>query len=138
MLARKTLDGKKFLRLSENVYSNFDIIGNYIYYVEQKYNAEKYQFNYSLYKMKLNGKNRKKIKTLPSEITNVNITKKAVYYITEENNETYKIYAYKYKEDKPTLLKEIKTESDISVVDKFIYYIDLNSKETKEIYRISI
>ena len=137
ILARKALDGTSFIKLAENVSKDFEIIGNNLYFVEQKYNPEEYEYNYTLYKMKQNGKNRRQILTLPNEIKNINITKNAIYYTTQNNNSIYNLYGYEYKGQEPVLLKELNVETKISVVGNWIFYIDLNENQEQEVLRIN-
>lgn len=135
VLARRNLNDGIFLKLAENVSKDFEIIGNKIYFIEQKYNSEEYQYNYSLYRMKLDGGGRKQIFSLPRGIDNINITKDAIYY-TIQNGTPYNIYKHKFKDSEHVLLKEVSTKTEISVLDNWIFYLDLNDNNEVETYRI--
>ena len=39
----------------------FFVTGNYIYYIYENYDYENYEYSYELYKMKINGKDKKKV-----------------------------------------------------------------------------
>lgn len=134
VLARKTLEGKNFLKLAENVSTDFEIIGNKIYFIEQKYNKDIQEYEYKLFNMKTNGAKRKQILALPNDIGEINITAKALYYINTEDNA---LYQYKYKKgEQERLLLELKNNTSICIVKNIIFYKDLDVEDKVSILKI--
>ena len=85
--------------------------------------------------MKLDGRNRKQILSLPNSVENINITKHAIFYAIDNNN-AYDIYKLKYKETEPTLVKETRLKPYIVNIGEWIFYSDLNDNQEMETFRI--
>lgn len=81
-LCKANLNDFKFERLTDENIKDVNVYGNYIYYVNE-FDSD------SLYAMKIDGSNRKKIKEGP--ISKINIVENGVFYFNDVHNEIYRM-----------------------------------------------
>lgn len=129
LLTKMKLDGTNVNVLETQCNLNFYVKGNKIYYIKEEYNTSKYEYDYTLCSMKINGKNKKELTKIPNTQKQINISDEGIYYLTTENYENYEIYKMKYNGEKSTKIVETSINSKINVIDKIVYYTELNDSE---------
>jgi len=96
VIAKMKTNGEDIVELEKDCNPNFYVDGNKIYYIKEEYNAEKYEYEYALCKMKNNGKNKEEIVELPENIKQINMAENRIYYLTTEDYAKYELYKMKY------------------------------------------
>ena len=61
VIAKMDLNGKNVVKIDEEAGKEFFVKGNKIYYINENYDMENYEYKYELCKVKTNGKNKEKI-----------------------------------------------------------------------------
>ena len=135
-IAKMKTNGEDVEKIESDCGSAFYLEDGYIYYIYEDVEEET---NYELYRMKINGKNKKKIADINGyvDISTINFTNLQVYYLkkdTEGKCAIYKIDLKTKKESKIVDLNGFTTK--INVMDKYIYYPDINDNGDVEVYRV--
>lgn len=139
VIAKMNLSGRDITKIDEEAGREFFVKGNKIYFINEKYDMENYEYKYELYKMKTNGKKKEKICDIAGGLDTytVNFTEDAIYYAKAVKDEKMAIYSIKLNGKNETKIVEVSTYSNaINIVDKFMYYINENEDGYVQNYRI--
>lgn len=140
-IAKMKTDGEDIQKIDEECGKAFFIKGKDIYYIYENENIEDATINYELYKMKINGKNKKKISNIEGnvDVSAVNFTQKNAYYAKENIDGItgiYKIGLNGKSEIKLVDLEGFTTK--ININNNYIYYPDLNDNGEIQMYRVKL
>ncbi|MGN1271174.1 MAG: DUF5050 domain-containing protein [Clostridia bacterium] len=139
VIAKMNLSGKDITKIDEEAGREFFVKGNKIYFINEKYDMENYEYKYELCKMKTNGKNKEKVCDIGGGLDTytINFTNDALYYAKAVKDEKMAIYSIKLNGKNETKIVEVSTYSNaINIVDKFMYYINENEDGYIQNYRI--
>ena len=139
VIAKMNLSGKDITKIDEEAGREFFVKGNKIYFINEKYDMENYEYKYELCKMKKNGKNKEKVCDIEGGLDTytINFTNDALYYAKAVKDEKMAIYSIKLNGKNETKIVEVSTYSNaINIVDKFMYYINENEDGYIQNYRI--
>lgn len=139
IIARVNKNGKNDKILDEDTSKHFFLSKSKIYYILENYNYEKYAYEYELYSINTNGKNKEKITNISGEINTdtFNANKGELYYAKEDENAKLSIYKINLKGKKEEKIVELNAYStSINVYDSYIYYMDIDDLQNTRIYRI--
>lgn len=138
VISKMKINGTDIMELEIDCNSNFYVKGNKLYYIKEVYNAEKYEYEYTLCQMKVNGKKKQEIIKLPNAIKQINMLDDGIYYLTTEDYEKYELYKMDYKGKNIDKITETGFNTKINVINKEIYYMDLITKTNVETYKINL
>ena len=133
------LSGKNVVKIDEEAGREFFVNGNKIYFINEKYDMENYEYKYELCKMKKNGKNKEKVCDIEGGLDTytINFTNDVLYYAKAVKDEKMAIYSIKLNGKNETKIVEVSTYSNaINIVDKFMYYLNENEEGNVQVYRI--
>jgi len=136
LMAKMKANGKNILELEMDCNSNFYVNDNTIYYIKEKYSTEKYQYEYTLCKMKTNGEDKKELVKLPDTAKQINMNEDGIYYLTTDDFVLYKLWKMDYKSENPVEITNTYFNTKINVIRNHIYYTDAVSDEETVMYRI--
>lgn len=139
VIAKMNLSGRDITKIDEEAGREFFVKGNKIYFINEKYDMENYEYKYELCKMKKNGKNKEKVCDIEGGLDTytINFTNDALYYAKAVKDEKMAIYSIKLNGKNETKIVEVSTYSNaINIVDKFMYYINENEDGYVQNYRI--
>lgn len=137
VIAKMKTDGDKGSKLNTEAGKIFFVKDKEIYYIYENYKEEKYE----LYKMKTNGKSKKKIADINEtiDLNIVNFTENDVYYVKKNENLESAIYKMDLKGKKETKITDIKGyTTSINVQGDWIYYPDQDDNGNVQMFRIKI
>ena len=141
VFAKITTNGKDDEKIDSNIGKNFFVKGNYIYYIYENYNVDNDEYNYELYKMKINGKNKEKIIDIDGEVDvdTINFYNNKIYYAKENEKGKLAIYKINLKGKDETKIVNLKGYiTNINIHNNWIYYPDQNDSEDVQINRVKI
>ncbi len=139
VIAKMKTNGEDITKIDTDSSQVFFVDNSNIYYIYESYNEEQLEYNYELYKVKTNGKDKKKIadigKNLQLESTNFDGDK--IYYTKTDDNGTLAIYSIKLNGKDEKKIVNIQGYSTImNIHSSWIYYTDQNDNGDSEMYRI--
>lgn len=137
VIAKMKADGEDITKIDLQAGKTFLVKGNNIYYICENNDTG----NYELYKMKTNGKNKKKIADITGSINEdiINFTEDAVYYAKRDENLNIAIYKMNLNGKSETKVVDIKGYiTNINVHDNWIYYPDENDDGDVQMFRIKV
>ncbi len=135
VIAKMKNNGENVSKIDTQAGKYFLVNGKNIYYINKNYDEEKYE----LYKMKTNGKNKKKIADISEtiDLSIVNFTESDIYYVKENENLESAIYKMDLKGKKETKITDIKGyTTSINVQGNWIYYPDQDDIGDVQMFRI--
>lgn len=141
VIEKMNLDGEEIIKIDEEAGKEFFVKGSKIYYINEKYDMENYEYKYELYAIKTNGKNKEKICDIEGSVDTytVNFTENAIYYAKAAKNDKMAIYSIKFNGKNETKITEVNTYSNlVNIIDKYIYYINQNEEGNVQTYRINV
>lgn len=141
IIAKMNLDGSNIIKLDEEAGKEFFVKGNKIYYINENYDMDNYEYKYELYMLKTNGKDKEKICDIEGSVDTytVNFTEDAIYYAKSAKNDKMAIYKMKLNGKDETKIIEVNTYSNlVNIIDKYMYYINQNEDGNVQTYRINI
>lgn len=123
----------------KNAGAYFHVKNNDIYYIMSKYNDKINKYDYTLYKIKTNGKDKEVIKKIKNEIYYININDTGVFYIKETNENKNAIYKLDFngKEEKELVILK-GNHNIINIIEEYVYYIDTNDQREIQTYRYNM
>jgi len=138
IIAKIKTNGTEIMELENDCNSNFYVKGNKLYYIKEVYNSEKYEYEYTLCQMKVNGEKKQEIIKLPNTIKQINMLDDGIYYLTTEDYTKYELYKMDYKGKNINKITETGFNTKINVINKDVYYMDLTDGVNVNIYKINI
>ena len=141
VIARMKTNGEDNTRLEQDAGKTFYIKGNNIYYIYENYNMESYEYNYELYKIKTNGKNKEKVADLNGqiEVNTINFGDNKIYYAKTEDDGSLGIYSIKLNGEEETKITDVNGYStSINVIDNWLYYPDQNENGDAQMLRVNV
>lgn len=139
VISKIRTNGEENTKIDNDVGKTFFIKGNYIYYIYENYNYENYEYNYELYKVKTNGKNKQKVTDMPKDIyvDSINFNGDEIYYLSNNEKSNLAIYKMNINKTNHIEITEIKGYyTYINILDNWIYYPDVNDEGNDEMFRI--
>ena len=135
VIAKMKNDGESVSKIDTQAGKSFFVNGKNIYYINKNYDEEKYE----LYKIKTNGKGKKKIADINEtvDLSSVNFNENEVYYTKKNENLEIAIYKMDLKGKKETKVVDINGyTTSINIQDDWIYYPDQDDKGNVQMFRI--
>lgn len=135
VMAKMKTDGDKASKINTEAGKSFFIMDKEIYYIYENYEEEKYE----LYKMKTNGKNKKKIADINNtiDLSIVNFTENDVYYVKKNEDLELAIYKMDLKGKKETKIVDVKGyTTSINIQGDWIYYPDQDDNGNVQMFKI--
>lgn len=135
VIAKMKTNGEDVSKIETQAGKSFCVNGKNIYYINENYDEAKYE----LYKIKTNGKDKKKLADI-KETANLNIinfTENAVYYVKKNENLESAIYKMDLKGKNETKIVDIKGyATSINIHNNWIYYPDQDNSGNVQMFRI--
>lgn len=135
VIAKMKTNGEDVSKIETKAGKSFFVNGKNIYYINQNYEENKYE----LYKVRTNGKDKKKIADIAdtTDLSIVNFTEKEVYYVKKNENLETAIYKMDLKGKKEEKLVDIKGyTTSININNDWIYYPDKDEQGNVQMFRI--
>lgn len=135
VIAKMKTDGEDSSKIDTQAGKSFFVNGKNIYYIKQNYEENKYE----LYKVKINGKDKKKIADINEtiDLSVVNFEENAVYYVKKNENLESAIYKMDLKGKKEEKIVAIKGyATSINIQNEWIYYPDQDDEGNVQMFRI--
>lgn len=139
VIAKMKTDGDNVTKIDIDSSNVFFLENNNIYYIYESYSENNQQYNYELYKVKTNGKNKEKIADIGTnvQLESINFDGNKIYYTKTDDNGKLAIYTIKLNGKDEKKIVEIKGFSTLlNIHDEWIYYTDLNENSDSEMFRI--
>lgn len=139
VIAKMKANGEDNTKIDTETGKAFLVRGNYIYYIYENYDYENYEYSYELYKMKINGKDKKKVADIGGnvDINTVNFNENAVYYTKKDENGNSAIHKMDLNGKNETKIVDIEAYStNINLHDNWIYYPDEDENGDVQMFRI--
>jgi len=141
VIAKMRTNGEEISKIDGDSAPVFFLNNNYIYYIYEKYNEQYSEYNYELYKVKTNGKNKEKIIDMGKgvQLENMNFDENRIYYTKIDENNILSIYSIKLDGKDEKKIVEIKGNYTlVNVHEGWIYYTDENDNGDSQMFRIKI
>ena len=141
IIAKMKTNGKNIKIIDQDAGTQFFLVGNEIYYIKENYNYENYEYNYELYKIKTNGKNKKSIRKIDGQISTdtINVHKSNLYYAKENKDKKLSIYTMNLSGKNETKIVDLQSYSTlINVHDSYIYYTDINEEGKTQLFKVKV
>lgn len=139
-IAKMRNNGEDVTKIDNDASRVFFVDNNNIYYIYENYDENESEYNYELYKIKTNGKDKNKVADIGQNIqfNGINFDGDKIYYAkTSKDNDILSIYSMKINGKDETKIVDIQGASTIiNVHDGFIYYTDENDNGDSNIFRI--
>lgn len=141
VIEKMKTNGEDATKLDSDASQVFFVDNTNIYYIYENYNTDEFKYNYEIYKIKTNGKNKEKVAYIgPNvQLESINFNNDKIYYTKTNENDVLAIYSIKTNGKKESKIVEIQGESTlINIHDGFIYYTDINDIGDSQMYRIKL
>ena len=138
VISKVKTNGDNVTVIDKDLAEQFFVKDSYIYYIYKRYNEEEYKYNYELYKIKTNGKNKEKIADLNNKIQldSLNFDGDRIFYTKSDDNGESAIYSIDLKAKNEIKIVDIQGYYKININGKWIYYTDQNENGDIEVFRI--
>ena len=139
IISKVKTNGEDNIKISEDAGATFFIKGNYIYYTYERYYEDNGEYKNELWKVKINGKNKKKIADLSEKIyiDSINFNENEIYYLEKDEEAKLAIYKINLKNKEETKVVEINGYvTYLNIIDNWIYYPDVDENGNDTMFRI--
>lgn len=137
VIAKMKTNGDDITKIDADASQVFFIDNSNIYYIYENYNENEY--NYELYKIKTNGKDKEKIADIGKNIQleNINFDGDRIYYTKTNENNVLAIYSLTTNGKEENKIADIQGYSTlINIHDNWIYYTDINDNGDSQLFRL--
>lgn len=139
VIAKVKINGADNTKIDTDAGKAFIVKENNIYYINENYDYDNYEYSYELYKMKTNGKKKEKIADISGAVNvdNINFYNNEIYYTKENEERVLSIYKIKLNGKNETKVVDIEGyTTNINIHDDWIYYPDRNNDGDVQIFKI--
>ena len=130
-------NGEDITKIDNDASKEFFVNKGKLYYIYEKYDEENFEYNYVIYQVKTNGKDKKEIASIGKniEIENVNFDGNRLYYIKSNDNNVVSIYSIKLNGKDERKIVDIKGNYTMMNIHKgWIYYTDQNDNGDSQMF----
>ena len=139
IIAKMKNNGEDVTKIDDDSSKVFFINNNYIYYIYESYDENEFKYNYHLYNIKTNGKDKNKISDIDGnvQLDNINFDKDKIYYAKTDDSGNLSIYSIKLNGKDETKIVDVQGYSTmINVNNGWIYYTDQDDNGDSQMFRI--
>ena len=136
-IAKMKTNGEDITKIDNDASKEFFVNKGKLYYIYEKYDEENFEYNYVIYQVKTNGKDKKEIASIGKniEIENVNFDGNRLYYIKSNDNNVVSIYSIKLNGKDERKIVDIKGNYTMMNIHKgWIYYTDQNDNGDSQMF----
>lgn len=139
VIAKMKTNGENITKIDTDSSKVFFVDGSNIYYIYENYNEDEFKCNYEIYKVKVNGKDKRKVADIGEKVQSngINFYGDRIYYAKVDENDVLAIYSIKINGKDERKIVDIQGASTIiNVHDGWVYYTDQNDNGDSDMYRI--